>query len=99
MPVPDSDVLDTRRRRLLFRATHRGTHENDLMIGGFVRDHLAAFDAPDLDAVEALLDLPDTDLADWLTGRRPVPEDAPAMLRRIRDHVLAAVVRPPGSAP
>lgn len=98
MLVPDSAVFDTRRRRLLFRATHRGTHENDLMIGGFVRDHLAAFDAADLDEVEALLDLPDTDLADWLTGRRPVPDDAPAMLRRIRDHVLATAARPPGPA-
>ena len=26
---------DLRRRRLLFRATHRGTHELDLLIGGF----------------------------------------------------------------
>jgi succinate dehydrogenase flavin-adding protein (antitoxin of CptAB toxin-antitoxin module) len=25
---------DIRRRRLLFRATHRGTHETDLLIGG-----------------------------------------------------------------
>jgi antitoxin CptB len=98
MPVPDSDVLDTRRRRLLFRATHRGTHENDLMIGGFVRTNLAAFSAEDCDALEALLDLPDTDLADWLTGRRPIPDDAPPMLCRIREHVLGSTVWPPESA-
>ena len=29
-----------RRRRLLFRATHRGTYENDLMLGGFLRAHM-----------------------------------------------------------
>src|SRR5208337_55418 len=45
MTDPESAALDTRRRRLLFRATHRGTYENDLMIGGFVRDRLATFDA------------------------------------------------------
>lgn len=98
MPAPDSDVLGTRRRRLLFRATHRGTHENDLMIGGFVRAHLAAFGAEDVDAMEALLDLPDTDLADWLTGRRPIPDDVPSMLRRIRAYVLDAAMPRPGSA-
>lgn len=98
MPAPDSDLLDARRRRLLFRATHRGTHENDLMIGGFVRTHLAAFSAEDFDVLEALLDLPDTDLADWLTGRRPVPDDVPSMLRRIRQYVLDAAVPRPGSA-
>lgn len=98
MSAPASDVLDTRRRRLLFRATHRGTHENDLMIGGFVRANLAAFDADDFAALEALLDLPDTDLADWLTGRRPIRDDVPAMVRRIREYVLRAAVPPPGSA-
>jgi antitoxin CptB len=76
---------DTRRRRLLFRATHRGTAENDLMIGGFVRENLPTLTAADLDALEALMERPDPDLADWLTGRREIgPEDATPMLLRIR---------------
>jgi len=76
----------TRRRRLLFRATHRGTAENDLMIGGFVRAHLDDLTGPDLDALESLMDLPDVDLADWLTGRRAIPaERATPMLLRIRE--------------
>jgi len=89
MHKPDSAALDTRRRRLLFRATHRGTYENDLMIGGFVRAHLGSFDTLELDALETLLELPDTDLADWLTGRRPMPPDAAPMLRRIRESLMA----------
>jgi len=84
MPESSSDALATRRRRLLFRATHRGTHENDLMIGGFVRANMAAFGPDELDALEALLEWPETDLADWLTGRRPLPDDAPPMLRQMR---------------
>ncbi len=92
MPEPDTTAPDLRRRRLLFRATHRGTHENDLMLGGFIRAHLDALDDADLTALEALLDLPDPDLADWLTGRQPIPPepDEPRlhglspMLRRIR---------------
>ena len=75
----------TRRRRLLFRATHRGTAENDLLIGGFVRAHLDGFTAAELDALETLMDIPDNDLADWLTGRLPIPpEAATPMLLRIR---------------
>jgi antitoxin CptB len=68
--VPD---LDQRRRRLLFRATHRGTHELDLLIGGFVSSRLDTFTAAELTDIERLLDLPEPDLADWLTGRQPVP--------------------------
>ena len=85
MSEPHSPPLDARRRRLLFRATHRGTFENDLMLGGFLRAHMGGLDDADLTALEALLELPDPDLADWLTGRVPIPpeQDTP-MLRRIR---------------
>ena len=69
--MPD---LDTRRRRLVFRANHRGTKEADLMIGGFVARHAAALTVAELDELEALLEHPDVDLADWLTGRRAPPE-------------------------
>jgi antitoxin CptB len=75
-----------RRRRLLFRSTHRGTFENDLMIGGFVRAHLAGLTDTDLDALELVMEMPDTDLADWLTGRVPIPpEEETPMLRRMRE--------------
>jgi antitoxin CptB len=99
MPESPSDALATRRRRLLFRATHRGTHENDLMIGGFVRAHLASFGPDELDALETLLEWPETDLADWLTGRRPLPDDAPPMLVRMRAAVVGGTAETETSPP
>ncbi len=82
-PVRASDPsLEHRRRRLLFRATHRGTHETDLLIGGYVARHLEAMDAAAVAAMEALLELPEPDLADWLTGRAPIPEGPHAALLR-----------------
>jgi antitoxin CptB len=72
---PDSPHPDLRRRRLLFRATHRGTHELDLLIGGFVSSRLAAFSVEELTAIERLLDLPEPDLAEWLTRRQAVPPE------------------------
>ena len=76
---------DIRRRRILFRATHRGTHENDILIGGFVRARLDRFTADELDALEAVIELPDPVLADWLTGRQPMPPEANPILRAMRD--------------
>ena len=75
----------SRRRRILFRATHRGTYENDILVGGFVRTRLETFDEAQLDEIERVMDLPDAVLADWLTGRQPIPsyEDCP-MLRAMR---------------
>ena len=86
MTEPAHASLDARRRRLLFRATHRGTYENDILLGGFVRAGIDAFSESDLTLLEELLELPENDLGDWLTGRRPIPDamDTP-LLRRIRD--------------
>lgn len=87
-PEPERDALDSRRRRLLYRATHRGTKENDVLIGGFVARRIALFSKADIDALEDLLELPENDLADWLTGRRAIPPEADTpMLREIRDSV------------
>jgi antitoxin CptB len=86
MPPDDTDApeLDPRRRRLLFRACHRGTKEADLMIGGFVTRHIAAFSEAELAEVEAVLELPDVDLSDWLSGRRePPPQVRTPMLERM----------------
>lgn len=86
-PIPPT--LDTRRRRLIFRAQHRGTFENDLLIGEFVKAEIPNMTEQDLTALESLLDLPDPDLADWLTGRAPIPPHADTpMLRRIRAAAL-----------
>ncbi len=74
--MPDTpDPLDPRRRRLLFRARHRGTREADLMIGAFTERHIAGFTAAELEELEAVLEFPDVDLADWLSGRRPIPAE------------------------
>jgi antitoxin CptB len=82
-------ALDIRRRRLLYRANHRGTQENDLLLGGYVNRHVAGLTESQLDALEAVMDLPDTDLADWLTGRTPIPPGADSpMLQAIRDFAL-----------
>lgn len=86
MSEPEPASLDARRRRLLYRATHRGTYENDILLGGFVQRHIDAFDESELVALEALLELPENELADWLTGRLPIPREADTpMMRRVRD--------------
>ena len=72
MPAPD---LDIRRKRLLYRSWHRGTREADLLLGGFADAHLAGFDGTRLDRYEALLECPDADLFDWITGRAAPPPE------------------------
>lgn len=86
---PAEQPLDNRRRRLIFRAQHRGTYENDLLIGDFVKSRIAAMSDSELDEIEAVMEFPDAELADWLTGRKPIPPHADSpMLQRIRTAAL-----------
>jgi len=92
MTEPDDATpppLDNRRRRLIFRAQHRGTFENDLLLGDFVVAEIATLTLQELTDLESILDLPDPDLANWLTGRLPIPPHANSpMLQRIRAAAL-----------
>lgn len=84
MPDDTEPSSDPRRRRLRYRAWHRGTKETDLIVGAFVDRHIHAFTEAELDELEAILELPDVDLADWLSGRRPIPVEVETpMLARI----------------
>ncbi len=85
--TPRTGALDARRRRLLFRATHRGTRENDILVGGFVAARIDAFSEAEMDALEAIMELPDPAVADWLTGRAPMPRND--MLVAMREAALS----------
>jgi antitoxin CptB len=82
------EALELLRRKLGFRAWHRGTREADLLIGGFADRHLAHLDREELCAFERLLGESDPDIYDWMTGRQPVPPEhdnqVTALLRQFR---------------
>lgn len=67
--------LDPRRRKILFRAWHRGMRENDLIMGGFADAHIAMLTEAELDAFERLIEVLDRDLLSWITGEAEVPEN------------------------
>ena len=75
--------MDSRIKRALYRANHRGTKEMDLILGRFADAELPGFDGPALDAFEALLALPDPQIDRWVKGEPPPPGVAP-MIARIR---------------
>jgi antitoxin CptB len=68
-----SDGLDERRKRLLFRAWHRGTRELDLIFGPFADARIADLSTAELDMLEDLMNVPDPEVYAWLTGEERVP--------------------------
>ena len=67
------DETDVRRRRLRYRAWHRGTKEMDLVLGPYADAHAASLDADGLARLEALMEEADTDLLKWVMGQETPP--------------------------
>jgi antitoxin CptB len=54
--------LGMRRRRALWRATHRGTKEMDFLLGRFAEQMLDRMNAAEMVVFERLIDTPDPDI-------------------------------------
>ena len=85
-PHQPEPVSDARRRRLVFRAWHRGTREMDLVMGRFIEANIADLSDHEVTTLEALMEANDRDVFDWISGMAETPSnyDTP-LLRRIRD--------------
>jgi antitoxin CptB len=68
-----NETLESRRKRLLWRATRRGIKEMDIIVGGFAEQSLGAMTAAEMDDFERVLDIPDQDLLSYATGQVDVP--------------------------
>ena len=77
-----SEGLDARRRRLLFRAWHRGMREVDLITGRFADAHIGTLTGAEVTEFEQLMDVPEPDLLNWVMGQEPTPQSFDTLLFR-----------------
>ncbi|MEZ5647728.1 MAG: succinate dehydrogenase assembly factor 2 [Alphaproteobacteria bacterium] len=68
-----TDPYQLQRKRLIFRANHRGTKEADLLLGRFAERYVPEFTSEQLQQFDHLLTLSDPDIYDWVTGKNPIP--------------------------
>jgi antitoxin CptB len=95
MSEASTDPSEIRKRRILFRAWHRGTREMDLMLGRFADSEIGRLAETEIAAFERLLDAPEPDIYHWIMGTLPPPDDYDApLLRRIREFHLGKSALP-----
>jgi antitoxin CptB len=91
-------LTDAHKRKLHYRAHHRGTREADAIVGGFFDADEANWSAEDIGWFERLLDEQDVDIMGWAMGTISVPAvfDGPLMQRMRR---LDYITLPSGLGP
>lgn len=67
--------METLRKKILYKATHRGTKEADRLIGDFAVSEVSNLDEKLLNEFDLLLDVPDVDLVNWVLEREPVTKE------------------------
>ena len=53
------------KRQIIYRSTHRGTREMDILLGNFVKKHIDEFSDSDLKDLKQLLFIEDEVLKKW----------------------------------
>jgi len=65
------------KKQIIYRSTHRGTKEMDLLLGAFVKKHVDRFNFNDLKDLERLLFIEDEVIYNWYIGKnsnKSIPE-------------------------
>jgi len=82
--MPEEIDPQALRRRIHYRASHRGTKEMDILLGRFADNALAGMTAGELALFEQMLALPDPDIERWIrAGEAPVIYSA--LIQQIRE--------------
>ena len=82
---------EQRKKKLKFRASHRGIKELDLFVGAFAEVHVEEMNDLALDEFEAILDVPDNIVLDWITGRSsPGKQELGPVLKQLLSFDYAA---------
>ena len=83
-PMPDND-LAMRRRRALYRATHRGSKELDFLLGRYAEQTVETMSVTEICLMERLIEIPDPEIAASLfDGISLGDSDLDTLMQRLR---------------
>ena len=57
------------KKQIIYRATHRGTKEMDILLGNFVKTYINEFNDNELKDLDKLLSIEDEIIYDWYLNR------------------------------
>jgi antitoxin CptB len=82
MPANDFEL---RRRRALYRATHRGSKELDFLLGRFAEQSIESMSEDEIETLERLIDASDPDIAaSFYEGQAFGDATLDALIERLR---------------
>lgn len=69
------------------RAEHRGIKEMDIILGGYVREHLAKFSEDEMALLEEFMQINDQELYQVILGNESYAQKYALLVENIRAHI------------
>jgi len=76
-------MIDILRKKLLYRSTHRGCKEMDLILSDFVKESLNKLNFHETQELESLLNENELEIRKWIVENIDVPEKYKDLINKI----------------
>ena len=65
--------LKTYKKKIIYKASHRGSKEMDILLGNFINKYVELFNKNELQHFDLILDNDDDDIYQWILGKSDIP--------------------------
>jgi|TARA_B100000929_G_C15441323_1_gene398096 antitoxin CptB len=67
--------LETNKKKIIYKASHRGSKEMDILLGNFINKYIDLFNENELNLFDSILECDDEDIYQWILGKKDIPEN------------------------
>ena len=67
------NYLETYKKKIIFKASHRGSKEMDILLGNFIKKYIELFNENELGLFNDILECDDDDIYQWIIGKKEIP--------------------------
>tara|TARA_B100001769_G_C22040353_1_gene559119 strand:+ start:338 stop:601 length:264 start_codon:yes stop_codon:yes gene_type:complete len=67
--------LETYKKKIIYKASHRGSKEMDILLGNFINKYVELFNKNELQQFDLILDNDDDDIYQWILGKSDIPNE------------------------
>ena len=67
--------LETYKKKIIYKASHRGSKEMDILLGSFINKYVELFNKNELQQFDLILDNYDDDIYQWILGKSDIPNE------------------------
>lgn len=65
--------LEVYKKKIIYKASHRGSKEMDILLGNFINKYVELFNKNELQQFDLILDNDDDDIYQWILGKTDIP--------------------------